>query len=100
MSLATAPQVATVSDSTHWKIKRANSICKLFRQYYNETITTDEMAAKIGKDLNYNPGTVKTLLSEYRRNGWRAPKCARKHREATATEVQLSFEELNALWGK
>jgi transposase len=102
--MQTAPQIAVVNDSTHYKIKRANVICRLYRQFYNETITMDVMAAKIASEskLGLSANSIKTLLSEYRRHGWQAPKLARKPRtvNGATSEVNLSFDEINAQWGK
>lgn len=97
--MQTAPQIATVNDNVHYKIKRAKSICTLFRTYYNDTITADEIAGKIAKQLNMNAGTIKTLISDYRRQGVPIPKCTRKPRNQSAL-IQLPVEELAALWGK
>ena len=81
---------------------RANLICRLYRQYYNESIHIDDLAAKIATEskLGLKPNSIKSMLSKFRKGGWKAPKCARKPRNSSTVETSLSFEELNAQWGK
>jgi hypothetical protein len=97
--LASAPQVATTTDNRHYAIKRSIAICQLYKEWYNEVITIDELAKKIADKLQLNDGTVKTLISQYRRMGVPLPKCNRKSR-ATSGEIALPIEELRAMWGK
>jgi len=83
--------------------KRANLICRLYRQYYNETIHIDTLAEKIAAEskLGLKPNSIKSMLSKFRKGGWQAPKCTRKSRNSSEkAETALSFEELNAQWGK
>ena len=84
--------------------QRANLICRLYRQYYNESIHIDTLAEKIAAEskLGLKPNSIKSMLSKFRKGGWKAPKCTRKPRSSNSnnSQVELSFEELNAQWGK
>lgn len=85
------------------KQRRANLICRLYKQFYSETITIDEIAAKIATEskLGLKPTSIKSMLSVFRKGGWKAPKCTRAPRNSTTSnDVALSFDELNAQWGK
>lgn len=85
------------------KQKRANLICRLYKQFYSETITIDAIAVKIAAEskLGLKPASIKSMLSVFRKGGWQAPKCTRAPRNSsTTTDAQLSFEELNAQWDK
>lgn len=96
-------ETQTVSIVVSEKQRRANLICRLYKQFYSETITIDAIAAKIAAEskLGLKPNSIKSMLSTFRKGGWKAPKCTRAPRNSsTSNDVELSFEELNAQWGK
>ena len=99
--MKTAPQVATQADRNHWKNKRAFAICQLYRNYYNENRTIDDICQLIAKHSDQTGGlsasSIKTAISGYRRAGVPIPKPTRKPRGESEL-VTLAVEELSALW--